>query len=179
MAKYAAEYNGFTGEECNRSYKWMMRTKFPYPTRCVACGQCEGLFESHAEDYRPPFGTREHGLCLLCHRTLHYRFDRPERWAEYLGMLRDGAIFQPIPRGPHRFWAGNRVKYKPLADLFASSGPARTELVFDQWELAPDPLTTPAWLVAGLAEWRALQPYTVELRDGVLVEIPRQGAIAG
>lgn len=89
-------YNGFPPEQRIRAQRWLNAEyasgRRIRPTVCAACGQHEGLIDSHAEDYSEPFGdhTDAYPLCYVCHMMLHCRFAAPAAWDTYREAVRDG-----------------------------------------------------------------------------------------
>lgn len=89
-------YNGFAPAQRVKALKWLngeyragRRTR---PTSCEACGQTEGLFQAHSEDYSAPFGDHigEHDLCYVCHMMIHCRFTANPVWEDYRTKVRSG-----------------------------------------------------------------------------------------
>ena len=94
-------YNGFSGDQRNRAQRWLNEGfaagLFPRPTICRACGQTQGIIDSHAEDYSEPFGPHllEYPLCVVCHMMLHWRFRDPALWDRYRALIAAGYRHPP------------------------------------------------------------------------------------
>ena len=93
------DYNGFTGAQRTRALAWLNKEyaagRRQRPAGCDACGQTEGFFQAHSEDYSgPPFGDNigRFGLCYLCHMFIHCRFRSPSAWARYVALVRTGRM---------------------------------------------------------------------------------------
>lgn len=96
-------YNGFSPDQRNRADAWLKeqwRAGLPRPSRCVICGQTQGIIDAHAEDYSEPFGPHiyEYDLCYACHLMLHCRFRSPQAWAEYLNVILRSGLRHPALR---------------------------------------------------------------------------------
>jgi hypothetical protein len=93
-------YNGFSPEQRAASGAWVKEQVqlglYVWPTRCEACGQDTGIFDTHVEDYSQPYGDHNYAypLCFRCHMVLHLRFRMPSLWSEYRAHIRDGFRFQ-------------------------------------------------------------------------------------
>lgn len=99
-------YNGFTGSQRMKAYRWLMaeyeagrRVK---PVRCDVCLHTAGVIEPHSEDYSPPYGDNigRYGLCYRCHMMLHCRFRQPDAFAFYCRTLAEGDRF-PAMKSRH------------------------------------------------------------------------------
>lgn len=93
-------YNGFSPEQRDKAQAWLRRQwdagALERPTVCVACGQTQGIFDGHAEDYTEPFGPHLQAwpLCYLCHMMLHCRFGGgAEAFERYVRILEAGYRF--------------------------------------------------------------------------------------
>lgn len=109
------DYNGFTGTERTAAGRVKRAAQkigaYPYPTRCEACGQSEGVMHSHNEDYADPFDAYE--ICYNCHMMLHCRFNNVFKWRRYLDALKEGAVFSPSADWQvfkDRFFVANELK---------------------------------------------------------------------
>ena len=98
-------YNGFTGLQRGRALDWLNRQYRDglrqRPTACEVCGQTEGMFQAHSEDYSgPPYGDNigAHGLCYVCHMMIHCRFASSAAWARYKLALAAGLMAWNPPR---------------------------------------------------------------------------------
>ena len=63
------------------------------PSKCVACGQTEGVIDAHAEDYSEPFRagvTDGFHLCFVCHMMVHCRHRNRVQWATYRQWVETG-----------------------------------------------------------------------------------------
>lgn len=114
-------YNGFTGSQRARAQRWLNEHwaagTLARPSTCCACGQDQGIFDAHAEDYSEPFAagkTDEFHLCLTCHLMLHCRVDNPAAWDRYRAAVRAGATFAPFLT---RNWYVFRARFLAAADL--------------------------------------------------------------
>jgi len=88
-------YNGFTGEKRMEVHKWLRAeeraSRLVWPTTCVACGQTEGIFDCHHENYDVPLSYV--GLCYTCHMMLHCRFKAPAAFAKYREAVAQGVRY--------------------------------------------------------------------------------------
>lgn len=85
---YKGWYNGFTMAE-RRAVNPLLRAAraeglINAPHACSICGIVQSTLapirmEWHLEDYRDYL--RPYAICHSCHRALHARFERPNRWA--------------------------------------------------------------------------------------------------
>jgi hypothetical protein len=95
-------YNGFSGEQRLRAQAWLNKEykagRLVRPSVCVACGQRQGVIDTHTEDYSFPFGPHinAHGLCYRCHLILHCRFRAPRAWQSYCDSLAQGVRFRAM-----------------------------------------------------------------------------------
>jgi hypothetical protein len=112
-------YNGFTTAQRNRAQRWLNQEwsvgRLARPSKCVACGQTEGVIDAHAEDYSEPFAagkTDGHHLCFTCHMMLHCRFREPDAWDRYRSAIEAGAMFEPFRI---RNWWGFKHAFLGLA----------------------------------------------------------------
>ncbi len=91
-------YNGFSGEQRTQVQRFLREEeragRLLWPTRCEACGQKEGVFDCHNEDYDKPLEYV--GLCYVCHMMLHCRFRAPESWRRYCEAIMMGVRFGPV-----------------------------------------------------------------------------------
>jgi hypothetical protein len=91
-------YNGFTPEQIDL---WSSRQSDglrKQPERrvkvCVPC-RVDSYVDQHLEDYTQPLDGII-GPCIRCHVVAHGRFDHPEVWDRYVGMIRGGWHFPPL-----------------------------------------------------------------------------------
>lgn len=88
-------YNGFSSEKRMEVHRWLRAEekagRLVWPTVCVACGQTEGLFDCHHENYDVPLSYV--GLCYTCHMMLHCRFRAPEAFTRYREAVARGARY--------------------------------------------------------------------------------------
>lgn len=104
-------YNGFSGAQRSKAQRWLNRQwatgALARPSRCVACGQTEGVIDAHAEDYSEPFAagkTDAFHLCYVCHLMVHCGARNPRRWIEYRSLVEEGRrTFPYVRRGWLRF----------------------------------------------------------------------------
>lgn|GEM_PF-1800439 len=96
------DYNGFSADQRNRAQRWLnvqwAAGTLPRPTKCVACGQDEGIIDAHAEDYSEPFRagvTDGFHLCFACHMMVHCRHRNQLRWSQYRATVEEG--FKTLP----------------------------------------------------------------------------------
>jgi hypothetical protein len=98
-------YNGFLWNQRMKAQRWLNQQwklgTLPKPSRCVACGQAEGRFDAHAEDYSEPFGpqTQAFPLCFRCHMLVHCRFRSSTAFWHYVRMLEFGWQYPPVIGG--------------------------------------------------------------------------------
>jgi len=92
-------YNGYSWTERYNKYRELerkiaSREQRPPQGPCALCGDPEGDFEYHDEDYSLPYLWTEpalYVLCRHCHRhKLHQRFSRPVLWQAFLAHVRRG-----------------------------------------------------------------------------------------
>lgn len=95
-------YNGFLWNQRMKAQRWLNQQwklgTLPKPSRCVACGQTEGRFDAHAEDYSEPFGphTQQFPLCYRCHMLVHCRFRSSTAFRHYVKLVEAGWVFPPL-----------------------------------------------------------------------------------
>jgi hypothetical protein len=99
------DYNGFSGAQRDRAQRWLNKEwdagRLARPSKCVACGQIEGVIEAHAEDYSDPFRagvTDEFHLCLICHTMVHFRARNPKVWSDYRAKIEAGGCAKLIKK---------------------------------------------------------------------------------
>ncbi len=89
-------YNGFTGEKRMEVHRFLRAEesagRLTWPTCCAACGQTEGVFDCHHENYDDPYSFV--GLCYVCHMMLHCRFRAPAAFARYREFVIGGGRVQ-------------------------------------------------------------------------------------
>ena len=107
-------YNGFSGEQRLRALDWINAEyragRRKRPTRCEACGQTEGAFDAHSEDYSSPFGPHigRFSLCFVCHLMIHGRGRSPAAWDHYRALVREG--WRTIPVSSRNLGFVNKVQ---------------------------------------------------------------------
>ena len=122
-------YNGFTSEKRMEVHRWLRAEeaagRLVWPTECEACGQTQGIFDCHHENYDEPLSYV--GLCYLCHLMLHCRFSNAEAWRRYGEAIGRGVRYQPLFTRNfgivRALLAGEAVAFTlyepPLQDLFS------------------------------------------------------------
>ena len=123
-------YNGFTPDEIGhwsrRHYAGLRKHPERRVNVCEACG-IDSHVDQHLEDYtRPVEGII--GLCIRCHVVTHGRFDHPEVWNRYVGMIRDGSRF---PAMKHPMTAKAEMLNRPGGCDVGVDGPPRGRTILD------------------------------------------------
>lgn len=106
----ASWYNGFdvktrmsVSAKQNRAYK---NGTLPRPSKCLVCGNTEGIIMAHLEDYNK--WQNYYPICFVCHCTLHGRYKRPGVFKDYLAWIVAGN--KPVPFYKYD-WRGYHIKY--------------------------------------------------------------------
>lgn len=98
-------YNGFTAGRRQQAYNWLKlrisegaRASASAP--CDACGQTEGRFDLHSENYAAPYGPHigEFTLCYPCHMMVHCRHRDAARFNAYAYMAQQGHCLANPPQ---------------------------------------------------------------------------------
>lgn len=125
-------YNGFSPEHRNRAGAWLRQqwaAGLPRPSKCCACGQTEGIFDAHAEDYSEPFmagKTDQYPLCFTCHMMVHCRFRNRAEWNHYREMIADGFRGAPSFKRDFQTFAKNYLNGpRFLESLFTAGEPPK------------------------------------------------------
>lgn len=117
-------YNGFSAQHRQRALKWFREEqkqgRRAYPTRCDACGQDQGLIDSHSEDYSAPFGDHigRFSLCFTCHMMIHCRHRAPLAFEVYRESIERGARYAPFKIRDFPTFSRQFLKKKPIAVLW-------------------------------------------------------------
>jgi hypothetical protein len=132
-------YNGFSPEQRNKAQRWLNKQwaagTLKRPDHCVACGQTEGIFDAHAEDYGEPFQagvTDGYHLCFRCHMTVHCRFRAKNEWNEYRRVIREGYVFPPVFK--RDFGTFKQQLHQPWGALITRNREAVERTVLDDFE---------------------------------------------
>lgn len=115
-----SDYNGFSGEQRQRSWDWQKRQTRPELVACMACGQTQGELMEHSEDYSEPFGPHlwAYQLCRRCHMALHCRKRHPDAFELYVHAIRCGWRFAPLAaRDTMKFFASFSKGAKSWPDM--------------------------------------------------------------
>ena len=119
---------------------------------CALCGETEGKFQYHSEDYSEPWSWDPPATfvtCKSCHSRLHKRFDDPLGWEAFKAHIRRGGTSTELQDPTHRdeMLAVRDALRRgdPLPDL-----PVLRPRVIppDTWwqNLSDDPQKLPSWL---------------------------------
>lgn len=153
-------YNGFSPEDRGRMVGETRRKSAsgelpPLSGPCALCGEEQGKFQYHSEDYTEPWSWEPpatYVTCKSCHSRLHKRFDDPMGWEAFKAHIRRGGTSTELQDPAHRAEvlavreAVRKGQPVPHLQVLRSR-----EIPPDIWweHLSPDPHQPPAWMEAG------------------------------